>query len=65
MKIQLNAATRLLASTASIPIDQAAVFFPTKVATLTSLKEGQSVKIKLGSDTHTITRKGNMLEMTK
>ena len=65
MKIQLNAAARLTAATTTMPISQAIAFFPTKRATLTNLKDGETVKIKLGSDTHTITRKGNMLEMIK
>jgi len=65
MKIQLNAAARLTAATASIPITQVGAFFPKQIATLTNLKEGQTVTFRVGKDMHTVTRKGNMLNMSK
>ncbi len=39
--------------------------FPKHKASIEALKEGQSLEIKAGSDTHTITRKGNTFVQSK
>jgi hypothetical protein len=49
----------------SIPITHARAFFPKQFATLTNLKNGETTTFRVGKDMHTITRKGNTLEMSK
>jgi hypothetical protein len=64
--MKIEAAKRLVQSAnATIPVSQAGAFFPQFKATLTNLKDGETTKIKVGSDTHTVTRKGNMLHLSK
>jgi hypothetical protein len=49
----------------AIPITHAKAFFPKQFATLTNLKDGETTTFRLGKDMHTVTRKGNTLEMSK
>jgi hypothetical protein len=54
-----------MTATATISISQADVFFPKHAATLTKLKDGETTRVSVGADIHTITRKGDILEMIK